>query len=151
MSAEDADLTETTDEGAGTAVAEGGPYKMSLSVDIQAAGPCRKHVRVQVPRADIDHFFNDVVKDLVSSAAVPGFRQGRVPRSLVEKKFKKEVGEQVRQKVLMQSLQQLGEDHKLDAINEPDLDVESLDLPETGDFVYEFDVEVRPEFDLPNY
>jgi trigger factor len=151
MSAEDANLTETTDEGAGTAIAEEGPYKMSLAVDIQTAGPCRKHVRVQIPRADIDHFFNDVVKDLVTNAAVPGFRQGHVPRKLVEKKFKKEVSEQVRQKVLMQSLQQLGEDHKLDAINEPDLDVESLDLPDTGDFVYEFDVEVRPEFDLPNY
>ena len=34
MSAEDDDLTETTDEGAGTAVAEEGPYKMSLTVDI---------------------------------------------------------------------------------------------------------------------
>jgi trigger factor len=51
----------------------------------------------------------------------------------------------------MQSLQQLGEDHKLDAINEPDLDVEALVLPEEGDFTYEFDVEVRPEFDLPDY
>jgi trigger factor len=154
MSAEDTDLNETNDDGAGTAIAEGGPdqpYKMTLGVEIQTAGPCRKHVRVQIPRNDIDHFFNDVVKDLVSNAAVPGFRQGHVPRKLVEKKFKKEVGEQVRQKVLMQSLQQLGEDHKLDAINEPDLDVENLDLPETGDFVYEFDVEVRPEFDLPNY
>jgi trigger factor len=51
----------------------------------------------------------------------------------------------------MQSLQQLGEDYKLDAINEPDLDVETLVIPEEGDFSYEFDIEVRPEFDLPNY
>src|SRR5262249_32130702 len=56
-----------------------------------------------------------------------------------------------RQKVLMQSLQQLGDEQKLDAINEPDLDVESLVLPDEGDFTYEFDVEVRPEFELPNY
>ena len=77
-------------------------------------------------------------------------RSGESFESLL-KRFRKEVGNQVRQKVLMQSLQQLGEDHKLDAINEPDLDVESLILPENGDFTYEFDVEVRPEFDLPNY
>jgi trigger factor len=124
---------------------------MSLKVDVQNAGPCRKHVRVEVPRADIDHFFNDVVKEYVTTAPVPGFRTGHVPRKLIEKRFKKEVEEQVRQKVMMQSLQQLGEDHKLDAINEPDLDVESLEIPEEGDFCYEFDVEVRPEFDLPNY
>jgi trigger factor len=140
--------------GSGTALAEGGeeaPFKMSLSVDIQNAGPCKKHVRVQVPRNDLDHYYNEAVKDLVTTAAVPGFRTGHVPRKLVEKRFRKEVGDQVRQKVLLQSLQQLGEDYKLDAINEPDLDVENLVLPEEGDFSYEFDIEVRPEFDLPDY
>lgn len=155
MSADDTELAESTnDEGAaGTAVAEGAgqPFRMTLAIDIKNAGPCKKHVRVQVPRADIDYFFNDVVKELVTSAAVPGFRTGHVPRNLIVKRFKKEVEEQVRQKVLTQSLQQLGEDHKLDAINEPDLDVENLILPEEGDFSYEFDVEVRPEFELPNY
>jgi trigger factor len=158
MSADDKNLSEaTSDEALGTAVAEGADadgeaaFRMSLGIDIQDAGPCKKHVRVSVPRTDIDHLFNDVVKDLVANAIVPGFRTGHVPRDLIVKRFKKEVEEQVRQKVLTQSLQQLGEDHHLDAINEPDLDVESLLLPETGDFSYEFDVEVRPEFDLPNY
>lgn len=142
-----------TDDSA-TAVADAGddqPYKLSLHVDVKNSGPCRKHVRLTVPRADIDHFHNDVVKDLVTNAAVPGFRAGHVPRALVEKRFKKEVGEQVRQKVLMQSLQQLGEDHLRDAINEPELDIEKLEIPESGDFTFEFDVEVRPEFDLPSY
>jgi len=149
---EQEDISQVPDTG--TAVAEGGddaPFKMSLTVDIQNAGPCKKHVRVQVPRADLEHFYEEAVKDLVTTAAVPGFRTGHVPRKLIEKRFRKEVGDHVRQKVLMQSLQQLGEDHKLDAINEPDLDVESLVLPEEGDFSYEFDVEVRPEFDLPDY
>lgn len=154
MTEKDDETTRQEDDAtSATAVAEqpDAPFKMSLSVDIKSAGPCKKHVRVQVPRADLDHFYNEAVKDLVTSAAVPGFRAGHVPRKLVEKRFRKEVGDQVRQSVLMQSLQQLGEDHKLDAINEPDLDVETLVLPDEGDFSYEFDVEVRPEFDLPNY
>jgi trigger factor len=156
MSEDDRDTPDSddTDLSSGTALAEGGdeaPFKMSLAVDIQNAGPCKKHVKVQVPRSDLDHYYNEAVKDLVTNAAVPGFRTGHVPRKLVEKRFRKEVGEQVRQKVLMQSLQQLGEDYKLDAINEPDLDVETLVLPDEGDFTYEFDIEVRPEFELPNY
>ncbi len=75
---------------------------MSLTVDIQNAGPCKKHVRVVIPRGDLDYFYNDSVKDLVTTAAVPGFRTGHVPRKLVEKRFRKEVGDQVRKKVLMQ-------------------------------------------------
>jgi trigger factor len=154
MSENDSDISATSDAETASAAIEGGeesPFKMSLAVDIKNAGPCKKHVRVQVPRSDLDYFYNDAVKELVTTAAVPGFRTGHVPRKLVEKRFRKEVGDHVRQKVLMQSLQQLGEDYQLDAINEPDLDVEALVLPDEGDFTYEFDVEVRPEFDLPDY
>src|SRR5258708_38482796 len=116
MSENDSENSATSDPEmtSGTAVAEGGdeaPFKMSLVVDIQNAGPCKKHVRVQVPRADLEYFRNDAVKELVSTAAVPGFRPGHVPRKLVEKRFRKEVGDHVRQKGLMQSLQHLGEYH----------------------------------------
>lgn len=155
MSAKQNDIPESEnldDEGAATAVAdEEAPHKMALSVDIGDAGPCKKHVKVTIPRADIDHFQNEALKELVTTAAVPGFRTGHVPRKLVEKRFKNEVKDHVRQKIMMQSLQQLGEDHKLEAINEPDIAVETLEIPDEGDFTYEFDVEVRPEFDLPNY
>lgn len=126
-------------------------YKLALGVDISDTGPCKKHIRVKVPRNDIEHFSNEAVKDLVKTANVPGFRPGHVPRNLVVKKYKKEVGDHVKTKVLMMSLEQLADEHKLDAINEPDLDINALELPDDGDFQYEFDVEVRPEFTLPNY
>ena len=126
-------------------------YKLSLKVDIQNIGPCRKHVRVTVPRSDIDHFSGEALKEIVSTAAVPGFRRGRVPASLAQKRFRGDIANSVRQRVLMQSLEQLAEENTLDPINEPDFDIESLTIPEQGDFEYEFDVEVRPDFDLPQY
>jgi trigger factor len=126
-------------------------YRLSIEVDIQNVGSCRKHVRVKVPRTDIDHFSEEAVGDLVKNASVPGFRTGRVPASLARKRFKTEISDSVRQQVLMQSLEQLAEDNSLDPINEPDFDVESLRIPDEGDFEYEFDIEVRPEFELPNY
>ena len=126
-------------------------YKLSLKVDIQNVGPCRKHVRVTVPRADIDHFSGEALKEIVETAAVPGFRKGRVPAGLAQKRFKSDISNSVRQRVLMQSLEQLADENTLDPINEPDFDIESLTIPDQGDFEYEFDVEVRPSFDLPNY
>lgn len=126
-------------------------YKMSLDVNIETTGPCRKHIRVKVPRQDLQHFHAEALKEVADSAQVPGFRPGRVPSALVERRFKKELSDQVRQQVLMQSLEQLADEHKLDPINEPDFDIASLVIPDEGDFEYEFDVEVRPDFDLPNY
>lgn len=126
-------------------------YKMSLEVDITPTGPCRKHVRIKVPRADIEHFEGEAVKEVSGSAAVPGFRVGKVPTKLIERRFKKELSDQVRQRILLESLEQLSEDKSLDPINQPEFDVEGLQIPDEGDFEYEFDVEVRPEFELPNY
>ena len=126
-------------------------YKMTLDVEISTIGPCRRHVRVKVPKADIDHFREEALGEVAETAAVPGFRAGKVPAKLVERRFKKEISDQVRQRVLLTSLEQLADDHELDPINEPNFEVESLVLPDDGDFEYEFDVEVRPDFDLPNY
>jgi len=36
-------------------------------------------------------------------------------------------------------------------LSPPDLDPNAIKLPEEGPFVYEFEIEVRPEFDLPDY
>jgi len=127
------------------------PDRMDLNVSIEQAGPCKKHVRVVVPRDAIDEVLDDAVQELVDSADVPGFRKGHVPDQLIRKRFRKELSEQVKQKVLMRSLEQISEDEDLEPINEPNLDLESIDIPEEGDFEYEFDIEVRPEFELPNY
>lgn len=126
-------------------------HKLNLQVDIQDAGPCLKHVRVTIPRKDIEHYYEHAVEDMSGSAAVPGFRPGKVPKALVQKRFRGELKDQVKQKLLVESLEQLAEDNDLDPINEPNLDVTALDIPDEGDFEYEFDVEVRPDFEVPDY
>lgn len=130
---------------------EVGQPKLKLKIDVKDTGPCKKHIRVTVERNSIDDVEGKLLADYVARAEVPGFRQGRVPESLVRRRFKKELSEQLKQQVLMQSLEQLAEDSKLDPINEPNLDLETIDIPEEGDFEYEFDIEVRPSFDLPTY
>ncbi|MBO52262.1 MAG: trigger factor [Planctomycetaceae bacterium] len=124
---------------------------MSLDVEITESGPCLRHVVVKVPRADIDAVHDVAVGELSDSAEVPGFRKGHVPAGLIAKRFRRELADEVKQKLLVGSLEQLAEDHDLEPINEPNLDVDMIEIPEEGDFEYEFDVEVRPEFDLPDY
>ena len=143
---------EVVTEEADTATeAEESEYRMSLTVEIEEIGPCRKKVKVVVPRADLDFFQGEAVEELSGKAEIPGFRPGNVPKKLVLKRFKSEINDQVKQNVLISSLEQLAEEHELDPINEPNLDVEDLDIPDEGDFDYQFEVEVRPDFDLPEY
>ena len=146
MTQADAPVAEATDDDV-----EEKKYHLSLEVDIQTVGPCRKHVRVKVPRNDISHFEGLATEEVVKTADVPGFRKGKVPAKLVRRRFVDQIADSVRQRVLMLSLEQLAEENSLDPINEPDFDVESLKIPEEGDFEYEFDVEVRPDFEIPSY
>lgn len=137
--------------GDAAAVEEQEQQRLNLTVEIENIGPCRKHVAVTVPQSDIEMLRDSSLDEFSGQAEVPGFRIGRVPRSLLQKRFKTELSDQIKQKVLLQSLEQMSDENDIDPINQPQIDVDSLDIPETGDFRYEFDVEVRPEFDLPDY
>ena len=125
--------------------------KLNQTVDISDTGPCRKHIKVTIPRTDIDKRFDEKYAELVGDSLVPGFRPGKAPRQIVVRKFKKEVQEQVRGQILLASLEQLAEDFDVAPLSPPNINPDKLDIPEKGDFIYEFDVEVRPQFDLPNY
>lgn len=124
---------------------------LDLTVEISDVGPCQKHLKVTIPRSEVDRYFEKEFSDLVKSASVPGFRPGKTPRKLIERRFRKDVATQVKAGLLMQSFEQVFEDEKIDALDQPNVDVQNIELPEEGDFVYEFDVEVRPEFDVPDY
>ena len=127
------------------------PAKMDLKVDIADAGPCRKRISVVVPEAEINIVRNGTLDEFASKASVPGFRIGRVPRGLVQAKFRQELADELKQRVLVQSLEQLTAEFEIDPINEPDMDVETLDIPDSGNFEYTFDVEVRPDVQLPDF
>jgi trigger factor len=149
-----ADDTPTPGEGEGeAAVAAPEMTKLPQQVEITDAGPCKKHVKVTVERAAIDARMDEKFSGLMveTPAHVPGFRPGKAPRKIVEKKFFKEVAGEVKTEVLMASLEQLAEDQQLSPLSPPDLDPGAVVIPEEGDFVYEFNIEVRPEFDLANY
>ena len=125
--------------------------RMSLAVDVTSAGPCRKRIAVTVVESDISRIRDEALGHFADRASVPGFRVGRVPRDLIRAKFRRELSDEVKQRVLVESLEQLTEEQDIDPINEPDMDVESLEIPESGDFSYMFEVEVRPDVHLPDF
>lgn len=125
--------------------------KLDLDVDIRETAPCERHVTVTVARQDIDRYLDDQVKELIKTAQVPGFRPGKVPRKLLEKKFRKELHDQIKSSLLVDALTQVSEDHQLAAIGEPDFDPNAIEIPDEGPLTFEFEIEVRPDFDLPDW
>jgi trigger factor len=125
--------------------------KLHQTVEMRDVGPCKKHIKVSVDRADIDARMDEKYSELVPDANVPGFRPGKAPRKVVVHRFHKEVADQVRTEILLASLEQLADEHDVAPLSAPNIDPYKIDLPKEGPLVYEFEVEVRPQFDLPNY
>ncbi len=125
--------------------------KLDLTVKVAPLSACQRHVTVTVGREDIERYFGNQFSELMDDAEVPGFRKGRAPRKLVESRFRKQVGEQVKGQLLMDGIAQVNEDENLSAISEPDLDVEAVKLPDEGSMTFEYDLEVRPDFKMPKW
>ena len=124
---------------------------LNLKIDVKEESACQRHVTVTIPREDIEGYFSKQFDTLLPRAEVPGFRVGKAPRQLVEKKFRKQVADQVKGSLLMDSLTQISDNETFSAISEPDLDFQKVEIPEEGDLTYEFNIEVRPEFDIPKW
>jgi trigger factor len=124
---------------------------IQLDVKVESPQACLREVIVTIPQAEVQRYLKEAYDELVPEAQVPGFRNGRAPRKLVEKQFKDRVTEQVKGSLLMDSLSQVTDSQDFSAIGEPDFDYNSINLPDSGDFKYQFQIEVRPEFETPSW
>lgn len=125
------------------------PIEIDVAVDEKST--CERHVAVTIPQGEVSRYRENSFNEVAPKAELPGFRAGKAPRKLVETRFKDQVDEQVKSSLIMDSLQQVTEGEHFSAISEPDFDYDAIELPESGDFRFEFKIEVRPEFDTPQW
>ena len=147
-SSEQAVVTETEQDSVLDAIA---PRKINYSAEITESGPCRKRIKVTIPQEEISLQLEDSIGDMKKEAQVPGFRPGRVPRVLLQRRFKKEMADRVKTNLMLATLEQVEKDHKLNLISQPQLDFEAVALPDTGSMSFEMEVEVRPDFEAPAF
>jgi len=121
------------------------------SVTVEDAGTLKKKVTISVPRERIDAKFEEMFGELGRTAQVPGFRIGRAPRRLIEKRFGKEVTQDVRNALVGEAMGSALEGRDFKVLSEPEIALEEIELPEEGELSFSFEVEVAPEFDLPDY
>ena len=124
--------------------------KLEQTVKVEDAGPALKRLTIELPASRITDKIEDTYSTLRNDAVLPGFRKGRAPRRLLEKRFAESIQGDVKGQLLSESYSQAIEDEGLDVIGEPDVkDIEELEVPESGPFTFSVEVEVTPTFDLP--
>jgi trigger factor len=138
--------------------------KKEVRCEAREIGVLRKELLITVPAKVIADHMEHNYSELVHDAFVPGFRKGRAPRRLIEKRYGAEVRQSLTSSVVAQSFFAAVENEKLDVLGDPlfsisadtgtklmDIDeaLQHLKLPETGDFGYRCEIELKPQFELP--
>jgi trigger factor len=123
--------------------------KLQLDIKVQSPSACVREVVVTIPKTEVSRYFRKAFDELAPAANLPGFRNGRVPRKLVEKQFRDQANDKVKNGLLVDSLAQVTDTDKFNAIGEPEFDYQVLKVSEDSDFTFQFQVEVRPEFKTP--
>lgn len=120
------------------------------SVKISDAGPSRKKLSIEVPAAIVSERLESSFSSLVNDAELPGFRRGRAPRQLVERRFGDRVRSDTKQQLVAAAYSQAVEDHKLQVIGEPTSQtLGDVRLVSGKPLAFEIEVEVMPVFDVP--
>jgi trigger factor len=118
-------------------------------VTISDAGPSKKKVEIEIPAETIHEKLDEKYKELRREAVLPGFRKGRAPVRLLEKRFGTDVSKQVKLELMAKASEAALKDNNINYLQDPNIDPDKVELPEDGPMKFDFEVEVRPEFDLP--
>ena len=118
-------------------------------------GPCEKEISVTIPGEDVDAALQKQFGELRKQIVLPGFRPGRVPRGVLEKRFGDQVRHEVYHDLVREGVEEAIKEHEIEPVSEPEVaggdDHDSHQLPAEGPLEFSFKVEIKPEFDLPKY
>lgn len=108
-------------------------------------------LKVVVEKEDYAKPVEDTLKDYRRKASIPGFRPGKVPAGLIQKRFGKAVLIEEVNKILSQSLSKYLVDEKLQILGEPMPNKEqqkSIDWEKDENFEFSFDIGLAPEVEV---
>lgn len=135
-----------------------------VQTTIKDIGTLRKELTITVPDELIHRRLGHDYDELRSDVVLPGFRKGRAPLALVQKRFGSAVRDSLKTTVLTRSLLASIKNNEIEMLGDPlfkvdsgkgeklvDLSeaMQSIKLPDSGDFTYVCEVEVKPTFELP--
>jgi len=118
-----------------------------MQFDIEKVSPIEQKLVFNIPADDIKSRMDTAFRQLQGNVRMPGFRQGKAPRKLIERRFGARVRAEVTNNVINDSFKQAASD--LVFFGQPSVDAEEVQPGE--DYSFSVTVEVKPEIEITGY
>jgi len=120
-----------------------------LKANVEKKENCIRVVEVEVDPAELGERMDKLFAELTPTVLVPGFRPGRAPRKLVERKFHKTVRQEAVDKVVADSFETVCEMENLRPVAEPS--IEDVSSEPEAPITFRVTVETAPVVELGEY
>jgi trigger factor len=113
-----------------------------MQVTVEDISSVKKTLYVEIPREEVVREIDKAYEEIKKSAKIKGFRPGKVPRSVLEKMFRKDVLADVSSRLIQNSFIDALKEKDLRIVGRPKLDPPEIDLSQP--YKYTATVEVTP-------
>ena len=117
---------------------------------VENLSPTRKKIAFTLTADDVNAAINTAVKGFQKDLSLPGFRKGKVPASVVEKRFGEDVYARATQDEINGLLQKTLKDSSLTPVSSMEMDNHDAFARDT-EFKCNVTFDVLPEIEFPNY
>lgn len=121
-----------------------------MKTDLESLSPTRVKLTVELPFDELQPSFDKAYASIAKQVSVPGFRKGKVPARVIEQRFGRgAVLEEAINDAVPKAYEDALREKEIVPVGRPEVDVTEIEDGEKVTFTAE--VDVRPEFELPDY
>jgi trigger factor len=120
---------------------------MEMKISSEKIENAQVKLNIEVEPGEVDKYMDKAYHELVQKVAVPGFRKGKTPRSVLEKHIGKEsLLQEAIEHLIPDAYRKALEDENIEPIAQPD-----IELVQTNPVIFNAVVPLKPEINLGNY
>jgi trigger factor len=121
-----------------------------VKCDVENLSATRVKLIVELPAAELQPYINEAFKKISSQVNIPGFRRGKVPARIIEQRLGRgAVLEEAINAAVPKTYEAAIAESGVVPVNQPTIDV--TEIAENDDVSFTAEVDIRPEFELPDY
>ena len=117
-----------------------------MKVDVEELGACKRRLQVEETPEVVQEAWARAFTRVQREAKLPGFRKGKVPRSMIKLHFSDDVRQEVARHLIPEVYRQALAETQLKPVEEPDL--QEVTLEESSPLKFSAVVEIKPAIAL---
>lgn len=121
-----------------------------MDVKVDHISAVRKKLSFEINAEKVSAEIDKAYRKIGKNAKLPGFRPGKVPRTILEKNFAGQMEEQVLTRLINDSYFQALSDHNIPAVGDPEIS-DNSPLESGKPFTYSAQVEIKPDVEAKDY